>query len=178
VVAVAVAISVGYFALVAPAQVRQRVTDYSTSSSSGRSDSWQIAWKIAQAHPIHGVALGGYRDAQLKYVASSIDVQYVGQILNDRLVVHNTYLETLAELGIVGFGLFGGTLVLALGIGLRTSRQVRATDANALRGLVAGSCGMLAAFFFVSAEYEKPMWIAVALLAASPVLRKDVEPAR
>jgi hypothetical protein len=39
--------------------------------------------------------------------------------------------------------------------------------ANAIRGLVAGSCGLLASYIFLSAEYEKPLWFTLALLAAS-----------
>jgi O-antigen ligase len=167
----AAALAVGYFALIAPAQVRTRITDFSSSASSGRSDSWQIAWLIAQAHPLAGVALGGYRDEQLKYVATTIDIQHIGFVLNDRLVVHNTYLETLAELGLVGFLLLGGTMALSVRSGWKAIRLAdQAGDpglANAFRGLVAGSCGLFGSYVFVSAEYEKQLWIALALLAAS-----------
>lgn len=167
----AAALAVGYFALIAPATVRTRITDFSANASSGRSDSWRIAWLIAQANPIGGVALGGYRDEQLKYVASTIDIQHVSFVLNDRLVVHNTYLETLAELGLVGFVLLGGTMAFSVRSGWKAIRLAdQAGDpalANAFRGLVAGSCGLFAAYVFVSAEYEKQLWIALALLAAS-----------
>ena len=160
--------AVGYVGIVAPAHIRHRITDFSTSHTSGRKDSWQIAWKIFENHPFQGVALGGFRDEQLKYVSSGIDVQFVGQILNSRLVVHNTYLETLAELGLIGFALFGGILLGALGAGLRALPRIGLAEGYAVRGLVAGTVGMLAAFFFVSAEYEKPLWVAVTLLAAAP----------
>jgi O-antigen ligase len=166
VAALSVSATIGYIGIIAPAHLRNRVTDFSTSHTSGRSDSWQIAWKITQDHPVKGVGLGGFRDEQLKYT-SAVDVQFIGQVLNDRLVVHNTYLETLTELGSVGFVLFGGSLLIALAGATRALRRVSPADANAVRGLVAGTLGMLAAFFFVSAEYEKPLWIAVALLAAS-----------
>jgi len=167
----AAALAMGYFALIAPAQVRNRVSNFSTSASSGRSDSWQIAWQIAKDHPITGVAIGGYRNEQLKYVSSTIDIQHIGFVLNDRLVVHNTYLETLAELGLVGFLLLGGTMALSVRSGWKAIRLAdQAGDrglANAFRGLVAGSCGLFASYVFVSAEYEKQLWIAIALLAAS-----------
>jgi O-antigen ligase len=174
VTAVFLAAGVGYFGIVAPAQVRHRVTDFSTNASSGRRDSWQIAWKIAKAHPITGVAPGGYRNEQLKYAASSIDVQHVTYILDDRLVVHNTYLETLAELGLVGFVLLGGTVLICLRSAWRAIALAEVAGdqalANVLRGLVAGSCGLLAAYVFVSAEYEKQLWFALALLAVSKPL--------
>jgi O-antigen ligase len=174
VTAIAAASVVGYFALIAPAAVKQRVTDFSTSSSAGRTDAWQIAWKITQAHPFTGVALGGYRNEQLKYIASSIDVQHVTYILDTRIVVHNTYLETLAELGFVGFLLLGGAIFICVRSGWKAIRIAESAGdeslANAFRGLVAGSCGLFAAYVFVSAEYEKQLWIALALLAASSSL--------
>jgi O-antigen ligase len=180
VVAIATAVAVGYFALIAPAHVRHRVTNISASSSAGRSDSWQIAWKIAKAHPVNGVALGGFRDEQLKYVASStIDVHHITYILDFRLVVHNTYLETLAELGVVGFVLLGGSVLIPLGAGWQAIRLAEARGdaafANTVRGLLAGACGLFTAYIFVSAEYERQLWFAIALLAASSRLaaRRD-----
>jgi O-antigen ligase len=181
-VAVLVAVVIGYVGVVAPAQLRHRVTTFSASQSSGRSDSWHIAELIWQNNPALGVGLGGYQVAQVDYV-STIQVQFVGQILYDRLVAHNTYLETLSELGAIGVLLLGGGIGIAF---LDAGRSLRETarreddevDANIVRGLIAGSAGMLVAFFFVSAEYEKPLWIAIALLAATrPALaRRAADP--
>lgn len=169
-VAVLIAIVVGYVGIVAPPQLRHRVTTFSADQSSGRSDSWRIAERIWQDNPVTGVGLGGYREAQVSYV-QSVQVQYVGQILYDQLVAHNTYLETLSELGAVGLVLLGA----GIGVAFVDSRRALAAatgsgdeaGANLVRGLIAGTAGLLVAFFFVSAEYEKPLWIAVALLAAS-----------
>jgi O-antigen ligase len=169
-VAVLVAVVVGYVGIVAPPQLRQRVTAFSADQSSGRSDSWRIAERIWQDHPLIGVGLGGYREAQVNYV-QSVQVQFVGQILYDQLVAHNTYLETLSELGAIGLVLLGAGIGVAFtdaGRALRTAARERDdANANVVRGLIAGSAGLLVAFFFVSAEYEKPLWIALALLAAS-----------
>lgn len=173
-VALAAALAIGYIALVAPAKLQHRVTDFSSQSSSGRTDSWQIAWKIAKAHPLHGVAIGGYRNEQLKYAASSVDIQHIRYILDNQLVVHNTYLETLAELGVVGFVLLVGAMAICILGGWRAiGLAVEAGDhalANALRGLVAGSCGLFTAYIFVSAEYEKQLWFALALLGVSTLV--------
>jgi O-antigen ligase len=172
--ALATGLVIGWIAIFASSGLRHRVTDFSSQATSGRADSWQIAWKIAKAHPINGIALGNYRDEQLKYAASSIDIQHITYIVHDQLIVHNTYLETLAELGIVGFLLLGGAMVVCGSSAVRAIRLALQTDdhafANALRGLVAGSCGLFTAYIFVSAEYEKQLWFALALLAVSSVV--------
>jgi O-antigen ligase len=169
-VVIAVAAVVTYVAIIAPATVRHRVTDFSATQSSGRTDSWHIAYRIWANHPLNGVGLGGFRDAQVSYV-SSVNLQFVGQILNARLITHNTYLETLSELGLVGIGFLGGAIVLLFAWAFMAQLKVRAPrtegDTYVLRGLIAGTVGLFAAFIFVSAEYEKSLWIAVALLAAA-----------
>jgi O-antigen ligase len=171
VVAVAAAATVGWVAFAAPANLRHRVTDFSSQASSGRADSWQIAWAITKAHPVDGIGLGGYRNEQIKYAASSINVQHITYIIDDQLIVHNTYLETLAELGFVGLLALGGTMAVCVIQGGRAIRVATANGddalANAIRGLVAGSCGLLASYIFLSAEYEKPLWFTLALLGAS-----------
>ena len=44
-----------------------------------------------------------------------------------------------------------------------------------LRGLLVGAIGMLVAFTFLTAQYEKQLWIVLALLlAASEVARRRV----
>jgi O-antigen ligase len=91
----------------------------------------------------------------------------------NRLVVHNTYLETFTELGVVGLALLVVTLGAALaaaGRGVRRlSRSDRQTSAIA-RGLIVGTVGLLVAYTFGSGEYEKQLWILLGLLAAIPAV--------
>jgi hypothetical protein len=44
-----------------------------------------------------------------------------------------------------------------------------------MRGLLAGVVGMLVSYVFLSAEFEKPLWLVLALLAAVPVLVRGRE---
>ena len=44
-----------------------------------------------------------------------------------------------------------------------------------VRGLVAGTIGLLAAYVFLSAELEKPLWLVLGLLATVPVLLREDE---
>jgi O-antigen ligase len=167
-IAMAIALTVAYVAIAAPAGVRHRITAFSSNQSSGRTGSWQIAWKVFEHHPVNGVGVGAFQVVQLGYV-STVNLQFVGQVLDQQLVAHNTYLEILSELGLVGMLFLGGGVVLVFTAGrrsLRTSGDAPA-EAYVLRGLLAGTAGLLGAFVFVSAEYEKSLWIAIALIAAS-----------
>lgn len=171
VIAGALGLTIGYLALIAPAAVHQRITDLSASQSSGRTGSWEIAWQVFLHNPLHGVGLGAFRQAELGFV-SSVNLQFVGQVLDQQLVAHNTYLETLAELGLPGMIFLGGIIVVVLAharTALRASASARRPEADrqVLRGLVAGTAGLLGAFAFVSAEYEKSLWIMVGLIAAA-----------
>jgi O-antigen ligase len=170
VIALVAAAAVCYFALVAPARIEHRVTDFSSSASSGRSDLWRIAFRMGSAHPVQGVALGGFRQKEASYVFSGIQVQDPRYVL-EGIVVHNTFLETFAELGAVGFVLILLVVTLPLLAAWGALKQIAATDdrvfANATRGLVAGACALLGGYVFVSAEYEKTLWIVLGLLAGT-----------
>ena len=111
-------------------------------------------------HPVLGVGLGNYPTIEPRYSTQSIDLQFVKFVVQDQLVAHNTYLELAAELGIVGLCTFLSILGLTL---MRAARSLAAFEAerNKLefyaRGLVAGVIGMLTAYVFFSAQYEKQL---------------------
>jgi O-antigen ligase len=90
--------------------------------------------------------------------------------------VHNTYLQLLADLGLVGLGLFLAILALPLRLAGRALRRLE-LELNELefhvRGLLAGTIGMLIAYAFLSAEFEKPLWLVLGLLASVPALLRD-----
>ncbi len=67
------------------------------ASSNGRTALWKIAWRTFSSHPLFGVGTGGYH---------AVDP--------GNLYPHNLFLETLAELGIVGGLLVAGTIVFGL----------------------------------------------------------------
>ena len=73
-------------------------------SGNYRSNLWKVAWHQAQAHLVLGEGAGSYERYFLQHRTAALGVQDA----------HSLYLETLAELGIVGLAL----LVLALGVPL------------------------------------------------------------
>ncbi len=167
------AIATAYYVEYAPAQAKARFSNISNKGSSGRSDEWRIAVHMFRDHPVLGVGLGNYPTIEPRYSTQSIDLQFVKFVVQDQLVAHNTYLELAAELGIVGLCTFLSILGLTL---MRAARSLAAFEAerNELefyaRGLVAGVIGMLTAYVFFSAQYEKQLWLLLGLLAALPTL--------
>jgi O-antigen ligase len=69
-------------------------------SGNGRAGLWRVAWHDFEAHPLIGSGAGSYEDYWLQHRTTPLKVKNA----------HSLYLETLAELGIVGFAL----LVVAL----------------------------------------------------------------
>jgi len=72
-----------------------------------RYDLWTAAWRMFKEKPITGVGIGVYRWIVPQY---SQDLFY---IRNRNIWVHNTYIQILAETGIVGFVLFMGMFITA-----------------------------------------------------------------
>jgi hypothetical protein len=66
----------------------------------GRAAAWRVAWDTAWAHPMAGVGAGSFEQRWLA-------VRPRPQGFRD---AHNLYLETLAELGLVGLGLLAAAL--------------------------------------------------------------------
>lgn len=167
-VLVLVAAGLGYYALAAPAHV-------TSNSSSGRSGEWRIGLRMFGNHPLDGVGLGNFGVVEPSYATQDLNLERVRFVVTDRQRVHNTYLEVAAELGIAGLLAFLAVLGVALrAAGRGVAGLARARDALEpwVRGLVAGALGMLGAYFFLSAQWEKQLWLVLALLAAVPALAR------
>jgi O-antigen ligase len=95
----------------------------------------------------------------------SLSMLYTG--LDREAMAHNSYLEIAAELGIPIFLVFLGVLATTFGTLTRASRLGGTPAARELagwaEGLRAGLVGFCVAGAFISAEYEKILWIIVFL---------------
>jgi hypothetical protein len=126
------------------------------SSGSGRYQFWQSAIDAYKSEPFHGIGPGTFEFWWAQHG------NYVGFVRD----AHSLYVETLAELGIVGFGLITGLVLAILGIG--TVRSLRAPPDLRL-GLAAATAGCAA---FAAAAGVDYIWeigvmpIAFFLLAA------------
>ena len=177
---VSVSLVVGYFAFFAPASAVERVTE--VHGGTGRTDIWKVGLRMVNGAPLQGVGAGNFPIVSIHYLIAP------GALLRDDFIVqtpkvaHNTYLEVLAELGIVGLTLFLIVIFFAIGCAVRAARYAarlkdREIDILA-RALVVALASLLAANFFISREYSKQLWL---LLALGPVIvnivRRDHEEA-
>jgi O-antigen ligase len=165
----AAALAVGYFAFFAPAQAVERVTE--VHGGTGRTDIWKVGWRMVEGAPLQGIGAGNFTVVSIHYLLEPGALLRDDFIVDTPKVAHNTYLEVLAELGIVGLTLFLIVIVFSIGCAVRAARYAarvgdREMDILA-RALVVALAALLAAYFFISREYSKQLWL---LLALCPVM--------
>jgi O-antigen ligase len=172
-----VAGALGYYLGYRPAHVFQSGQNGGVNgATSGRLDLWHVALLVFEGHPLGGVGLGNFQTVEPSYATQTLNLTMVRQIVREQLVVHNTYLQMAADLGIIGLGLFLATLVLPIRLAGRALRRLELENHELefhVRGLLAGTIGLLTAYVFLSAEFEKPLWLFLGLLAAAPMLRRN-----
>jgi O-antigen ligase len=81
-------------AFLAPPELIQR---FSGDFESGRTSVWRDTLQLINAYPVVGCGLGGYQSAYLRFKTWGPEF--------DQDYAHNDYLQFLAELGVVGFGI-------------------------------------------------------------------------
>lgn len=168
VVGAVVVVGASFFA-VQPAAL-QRVTQLD-GGGTGRSDLWRVGWLIFKDHPVTGVGLDNFRSESFRYVRKPGNLEYVRLIAERPVVVHNTYLELLVEVGVVGLVLFLAVVGLCLrasfAAAARFSALGQAGMAQTARSVVVATIGMLAACFFLSIAGDLRLWV---LLGLGPAL--------
>jgi O-antigen ligase len=164
------ALAVVMFVLVAPPSSLGRLGSFTGGGGSGRLDLWKVATEVIGNHPVAGVGAGNFPVVEPAYAANAGNLPRVDLVLDDTKVVHNTYLNILTDLGLVGFVPF---VALLLAVVVSTVRAVRRFEARGDpvagmygRAILIGVLGMLGAFTFLSAQYEKQLWLVLGLAAA------------
>jgi O-antigen ligase len=161
-VAVALAFAVLAGIAVAQPQIRRSLQHHTTSglnsASSGRASLVANGIRIAKAHPVRGVGVGGFKRAYA-------DRMHLNGKDPKKAASHDTPVTVAAETGIPGLALFAWLLVALFRQAFRRGGRV---------GLVAG-LGLAAIFchsLFYNAFFEDPLtWILIGLVAlASPFL--------
>ncbi len=158
-----------YFGVFASDVARERVT--ALDGGTGRGDIWTVGWRMVEDNSLKGVGAGNFPVASIHYLLEPGAIVRSDFIVDNPKVAHNTYLDMLAELGVVGLALFlaiiGFSLWCALrAIGLAERAGDRQVEVIA-RAMVVVLAGLLAADFFGSRQYSKQLWL---LLALCPVL--------
>ena len=139
-----------------------RVTDFDNGGS-GRSDLWTVAWRMTEANPVEGVGLNNYPSVADEYLREPGAVERADLIVDNPHVVHNAYLQLLAETGVIGLAIF---LAVALGSLVASWRAAelfyRAGDLamdTIARGVIVATLGLLGAAFFISNGVDKRLWV-------------------
>jgi O-antigen ligase len=169
VAAVTLTTLVVFFGFVASTAQVQRVTE--VGSGSGRSSLWTVGWRMVQANPVKGVGVGQFQTSAVHYLIAPGTVARADLIVDAPHVAHNLYLQVLSELGVVGLIPFLVILIFPLVCTLRAARLFeRRGDPDMeliARGVFVGLVGILAADFFLSAQFSKQLWL---LLGLGPAL--------
>jgi O-antigen ligase len=166
---VAILGTVTYFAEFASPIARQRVTN--AGSGSGRTGLWTVARRMVDAHPVRGIGAGNFEVSSVHYLLrpGAIPADYL--IVDRPQVTHNVYLQLLAETGVVGVSLFLGLIGFAVSCALKAARAFKRLGDRPMeviaRAVLTAQAGVLTADFFISAQYNKQLWI---LLALGPAL--------
>ena len=89
------------------------------------------------------------------------------EIIDQPKVAHNSYLEVLAELGIVGAFLFGVLILFSVASALAAAREYDARGDPRMQAVClcvsVAMVGLLAAGFFSSYQYSKELWLLMGL---------------
>jgi O-antigen ligase len=154
-----------YFGAFAPAHARDRVTKL--GSGTGREDIWKVGWRMVEAHPVRGVGAGNFSHVSVHYLLAPGAITNANFIVDTPKVAHNSYLEVLAELGVIGLVLFLGIVGFSLNSLLRAIRRFEHDGERNMeivsRAVFVAIIGILAADFFGSREYAKQLWLLMAL---------------
>ena len=122
---------------------------------SNRYSYWRVAWRAFKAEPLHGVGAGGWAVYWLRYRPFDAGAQDA----------HSLYIQTAAELGIVGLALLAVFLASLAG----AARSAWLADPVRVAGLVAG----FIVWIFHAAvdwDWQMPALTLPALLLAAGVL--------
>jgi O-antigen ligase len=165
----AVVVTVFYFATIAPDAVRERVTH--PEGGTGRVDIWTVGWRMVRHNTLEGVGSGNFTTASIHYLLEPGKLIRDDFIVDTPKVAHNTYLQVFAELGLVGFVLFLTILLFSFVCAYKAHQvAARAGDRELdiiARATVVALTALFAAYFFVSRDYGKQLWL---LLALCPVM--------
>lgn len=171
VAALATVIVVGYafFFGVASPEARDRVME--ADGGSGRTDIWKIGWRMVQDEPLIGQGAGNFQVSSIHYLLAPGAIKRDEFIVDQPATTHNSYLQVLAELGLVGITLFALILIACLIAAAQAIRLFRRLDdeegALMAASILVAIAALLAGYFFLSEQYSKHLWL---MLAFGPAL--------
>jgi len=134
----------------------------------GRSELWTIAAHIAADNPVIGIGVNNFVVREQAYVRRVGSLEFAQQlVIDDPKVVHNMYLQMLAETGIIGLSLFLAMIAAVLRATLRAARELERAGNFAAgtfaRSVLVAELAMLTASLFLSNGPDRRYWVLFAL---------------
>ncbi len=161
--------AVVYFGAFAGVQEREHLLK--SDGGTGRTDIWKVGWRMVEANPALGVGAGNFANTSVHYLLEPGAIARPDFIVDEPKVAHNTYLEMLAELGVVGLVLFLAIIGGALSSLLKAARTFAAGGDREMdvlsRAVLIALVGFLTAAFFGSRGFSNQLWL---LLGLGPAL--------
>ena len=103
----------------------ERVTNFNAGGS-GRNTLWTGAWRAAKDYPVAGAGLNNFRSVAPDYAREPGALEQVHILAEQPRYVHNTYLQLLAENGVIGLLLYLGFALGCLRAALLAARRFEA----------------------------------------------------
>jgi O-antigen ligase len=175
---VIVASGIGYYSYVASPEARERITD--VESGSGRTDLWEVGWRMVEAQPVRGTGGGNFQSTSSEFLLQPGAIERPEFFISSApKVAHNSYLEIWAELGIVGLVLF----LAILGFGVYAAAKAtfafsRLGDLRMevmARSVFVAFAAVMAADFFGSRQYDKELWFLLGFATALWAIAREQE---
>ncbi|MCL5958223.1 MAG: O-antigen ligase family protein [Chloroflexi bacterium] len=147
-----------------------------TLAAERRPTLWSVGLTALLENPLTGVGLGNVASPQVYF---SIEDRIPGlQVYGTAAVIHNGFLEIGAELGVVGLGLFlallMGLIYRCLGAALRANLAGEPRLGAALQDIAVSLVGGGVALLFLSGQYEKMLWLVLAISQASVLIVRSL----
>jgi O-antigen ligase len=168
---------VAYIGALAPASAREHIV--ANDGGSGRTDIWKIGWRMVEAKPVIGIGVGNFQSSSIHYQIRPGVATVRTDLADNPSVAHNSFLELLAEMGVIGLSLFLGVVLTALAAAYRAARMFFASGRNDL-AVISGAIfvsliSLLASDFFISEQFSKQLWLVIALCPAMLAIARREE---
>lgn len=164
---------------VMPEDMKKRVglveatVDEHLGNDTTRRESYQVfGLQLWQQHPILGIGWGGFNEAY----SQSPEYRFLQTDQKTR-AAHNSYLEILVGMGLVGFIPFISLVGLSLFMAWKYAgyRDRYPVLGNISVGLLAGQASYFLGILFLSKEFDKTLWLLIALVVVLHTLIKAAE---
>lgn len=146
---------------------------------SGRTNLWSAAITGWHTHELRGLGFGAFIGQSNQLLLETPGVSFSDYRLRPGgQFVHNAYLESLVELGVVGAILFVallGTMAVSLWLTVRRAQAANQPLISSVgRALLMSLAGFAFTSFFLSTETDRTLWVLIGLSIALPrVLREE-----